>query len=167
MKSRALIRKVRVLIVLTLAFAAAASFSLSLIPFVWNAEAGGHGWLSNSIAAVFWFGLLLTFAAAYWTKRSLYKYREILISNGYIKKHQSVGVISFSKDWKMWFLYGTTALGMVLLITDILFGYIHQAAMFPILSVTVFTFAVHCVVDGKYYKTYKLIKEKVNNGTKS
>ncbi len=66
----------------------------------------------------------------------------------------------------MLILYGATVMGLVLIITDIIFDYIPETAMFPILSVTILSFTVHCVIDGKYYKAYKLIKESVNDDTK-
>lgn len=65
----------------------------------------------------------------------------------------------------MWILYGVVILGVGLMVTDIMFSYVPEMAMFPIISITILSFAVHCVVDGKYYKVYKLMKENVNNET--
>ncbi len=152
-------------IAVTIAAAALSSFSLCLIPFAAGLADGESKVISIVIAAVFWIGLLLTFVAAYFTKRTLYKSREKLISHGDITKHQPIGIINFSKDWRMWILYGITLFGLVLIITDIIFGYVPEKVMFPTISVTIFTFAIHCVFDGKYYKAYKLIKESVNNET--
>ena len=165
MHSKHVLKDARLSIVVTIVAAALSSFSLSLIPFISGFEEGEINVIAYVIAAVFWIGLLLTFIAAHSTKRTLYRFREKLIIKGYITKHQPIGIISFSKDWRMWILYGITLLGLVLIITDIIFGYVPEKVMFPTISVTILSFAVHCVFDGKYYKAYKLIKESVNNET--
>ena len=165
MYSKHVLKDARLSIVLTIVATALSSFSLSLIPFTSGFEEGERNVIAYVIAAVFWIGLLLTFIAAHSTKRTLYRFREKLIIKGYITKHQPIGIISFSRDWRMWILYGITLLGLVLIITDIIFGYVPEKVMFPTISVTILSFAVHCVFDGKYYKAYKLIKESVNNET--
>lgn len=165
MYSKHVLKDARLSIVVTIVAAALSSFSLSLIPFTSGFEEGESNVIAYVIAAVFWIGLLLTFIAAHSTKRTLYRFREKLIIKGYITKHQPIGIISFSKDWRMWILYGITLLGLVLIITDIIIGYVPEKVMFPTISVTILSFAVHCVFDGKYYKAYKLIKESVNNET--
>ena len=166
MNVRGLLNNARLTIVVTLIAAALSSFSLSLIPFTSGFEEGESNVIAYVIAAVFWICLLLTLGAAYSTRKTLYRYRVRLIMNGYIRKHQPIGIISFSKDWRMLILYGVTVVGLVLIITDIIFDYVPETVMFPIISVTILSFTVHCVVDGKYYKAYKLIKESVNNETK-
>ena len=165
MYSRNILSNARLSIIITVVSIALSSFSLSLIPYTSGFAEGEGNIIAYIIAAVFWIGLLLTFIAAHSTKRTLHRLREKLIIKGYIKKHQPIGIVSFSKDWRMWILYGTTMLGLVFIITDIIFGYVPEAIMFPIISVTILSFAVHCVFDGKYYKAYKLIKESVNNET--
>ena len=165
MYSKHALKDARLSIVVTIVAAALSSFSLSLIPFTSGFEEGENNVISYIIAAVFWIGLLLAFIAAHSTKRTLYRFREKLIVKGYITKHQPIGIVSFSKDWRMWILYGTTLVGLVLIVTDIIFRYVPESVMFPIISVTILSFVVHCVFDGKYYKAYKLIKESVNNET--
>ena len=165
MYSKHVLKDAKLSIVVTIVAAALSSFSLSLIPFTAGFEEGESNVIAYVIAAVFWIGLLLTFIAAHSTKRTLYRFREKLIMKGYITKHQPIGIVSFSKDWRMLILYGITILGLVLIVTDIIFGYVPETVMFPTISITILSFAVHCVVDGKYYKAYKLIKESVNNET--
>ena len=160
-----LFKQSRISIVVTLIAAAVASCSLSLIPFTSGVEEGKSNIMAYMIAATFWIGLLLTFVATYITKRILGEYRKKLIADGRVASKQLIGLISFSKNWRMLVLYGITVLGGVLIITDIIFGYVPEAIMFPIISVTMLSFAVHCVVDGKYYKAYKQIKESVDNET--
>ena len=165
MYSKNVLQEARLSIVITLVASALSSFSLSLIPLISGFGEGASNILAYIVAAVFWLGLLLTFAAAHSTKRTLFRLREKLISKGYIKRHNPVGALSFSSDWRMWIVYGTTILGLVLIITDIIFRYVPEIVMFPIISITILSFTTHCVLDGKYYKAYKLIKESVNNET--
>lgn len=149
----------------TFAAIALSSFSLIAIPFTTGFEEGKISVIAYIFAAFFWIGLLLTFLAVYSTKRTLYSFREKLIKRGVITQHHTIGLVSFSRDWRMWILYGATVIGLLLMITDIIIGYVSTSIMFPIISITFLSFAVHCVVDGKYYKAYKLIKESVNNET--
>ena len=165
MHSKHVFKDARLSIVATIVAVVLMSFPLSLMPFVSGIEEGKSNVIAYIVAAVFWVGLLLTFISAHATKRILYRSREKLIIKGCIAKNQPIGIISFSKDWRMWILYGITLLGLVLIITDIIIGYVPEKVMFPTISVTILSFAVHCVFDGKYYKAYKLIKESVNNET--
>lgn len=165
MNIRNVLKEAKLTIVVTLVSAAIPGFCLTLIPFIVGIEEGKSNIVAYVIAAVFWISVLLTFVAAYVTKKTLLRFRKKLIIKGYVQEHQPIGAVSFSKDWRMWTLYGTTIIGLVLIVTDIIFKYVHETVMFPIISVTIWSFAVHCVVDGKYYKTYKLIKESVNNET--
>lgn len=165
MYSENLLSNARRSLLVTIFAVALSSLSLSLIPFTSGIKEGESNIFAYSIAAVFWIGLLTTFVAVHSTKRTLCRHRERLIAKGYISEHQPIGLISFSRDWKMWILYGVVILGVGLMVTDIMFSYVPEMAMFPIISITILSFAVHCVVDGKYYKVYKLMKENVNNET--
>lgn len=165
MHSEHILKDAKLSIYLTIVAAALSSFSLSFIPFTSGFKEGESNIVSYVIAAAFWIGLLVTFIAAHLTKRIMRRFGEKLIAEDNVAKHQPIGIISFSKDRRMWILYGVTFLGLVLIITDIIFGYIPEKVMFPTISVTILSFAVHCVVDGKYYKAYKQIKESVNNET--
>lgn len=161
MHNRNVLKKAKTSIVVTFVAATLSSFSLSTIPFLERLEEEKGQIIAYIIAAVFWIGLLLTFISAYITTRILRKSREKLKSKGSIKMRQAIGIVSFSVDWRMWILYGTIILGLVLIITDIIIGYVPELIMFPVVSITILSFIVHCVIDGKYYKTYKLIKESV------
>ena len=166
MYSRSVLKQARLTIVLTLVASAIASFSLSLIPFAFDAGDGGRNILSYIIAAVFWSGLMISFVAAVFTKKILHKQREQLISEGYVNEHELIGLLSFSKNRRMYILYVTTILGLVMIVLDIIIQYLPETVMLPVVSVTIFSFATHCVIDGKYYKAYKQIKEIIDNETK-
>ena len=165
MHIRGVLKKARLFIVTTVASAALSSLSLSLIPIISQLDKERQTVVLYVLATVFWGNLLLTIIGTYYTQKSLFGVRRQLI-RGYIRKHQRVGIVSFSKDWKMLIVYGVTIIGMLLIISDIIWGYTPETIMLPILSITMFLFIVHCIVDGKYYKAYKLIKESLDNETK-
>ena len=142
--------------------AAVASFSLSLIPLLSNIENNVAAYI---IAAVFWSGLLLTFVVTCLAKKSLYQCREKMKQRGYIRKRQFPGIFHFSSHWKNIILYTVTVLGLVLIVTDVIFGYVPETVMFPVISVTILSFIIHCVIDGKYYKAYQRLKEIVKDET--
>lgn len=163
MFSQDVIKETKISIAVTLIAAAISSLSLSLIPFTSGIEEGGNNLVAYVIAAVFWIGLISTFIAAHSTKRILRRSCEKLIGRGQIPKHQRPGIISFSGNWKMLIVYAVTLIGLVLIVTDIIIGYVPEMVMFPVISITLLSFTAHCVFDGKYYKVYKLIKECVSN----
>lgn len=165
MQTKGILKKARTCIMVTVATACLSGLSLSVIPFVPVFEKGKSNVPAYLIAGVFWGGLIVALVAAHITKKTLRDAREKLIVKGQIKRYQLPGVFSFSGNWRMWIIYGIIVLGLVLIITDIVIGYISETLMFPIVSVTILLFTIHCVVDGKYYKVYKLIKEGVKNET--
>ena len=152
------LKKAKVSVTVTFLAMAVSSLSLSLIPFVAGTEEGNLNVMAYVIAAAFWVGLLLTLLAASSTKRTLCSLRKEWIVQGHIQKNEPIGIRSFSTDWRMLWLYGTTVVGLLLVVTDMMIGYVPEKIMFPIISVTILSFMVHCVVDGKYYKFYKRIQ---------
>ncbi len=162
MNKRIILGKAKISIIATLIFAALSSFSVCVIPFLDNFSESVGQIVAYIIAAMFWAGLVAIFICVCLTRRILYKSRAKLIADGYIKKHQRIGIISFSKDGRMLAVYTITALGLILIVTDIIFSYVPEVLMFPIISVTILSFIFHCVIDGKYYKAYQLIKERAD-----
>lgn len=146
---------------ITVIAAALSSFSLCLIPFTSGFEEGKSNIFAYCIAAAFWLGWIVMLVAAHITKRKLSLQCKKLIANKSIKIQRLPGIISFSFDWRNIILYAITVIGFVVSVTDILFSYVPEMIMFPIISVTILSFEIHCVVDGKYYKVYQRIKESV------
>lgn len=164
MFERKKVNKAGAFIISALAFAAISSISLSLIPLTNGVEKEKDNTLAFIIASVFWGGLILMAISEILAAGTLRGYRAELIKKGYIKKHQQTGLISISKDPKMWVVYALFIVGLAVSITDIIIDYVPEVVMFPIVSLTVLSFAVHCIVDGKYFKAYRQIKEIMKNG---
>ncbi len=165
MFDKSVLKKAKLLIAATLISAALSSLSLALIPFVTGNGKTEHAYIAYIIAAIFWIGLIVMLVSVWLTKKKLYPHRRKLIAGGLIRKHQRIGIINFSSEWGRIVLYSITVLGVILCVGDIIFTFVPQKVMFPVISVTILSFAVHCVIDGKYYKAYKLMKENTNNET--
>lgn len=149
--------------ILTLLAVAVLSISLCLLPLTNGIRENSSNVGAYVIASVFWLGLAVSVVSIFITKKSLCDYRRKMIEKDLIKEQKVPGIICFSFDKKRIILYSVVAVGLILIVTDIIFTYIPEIIMFPILSVTIMSFAVHCVIDGKYYKVYKQIKESVHN----
>lgn len=141
------------------------SFSLSFIPFLPDNNLKGPSILECIVAVVFWICLILSISLSYTVKRKLRAYLDILLNENVIKRQKCPGIFSISFDVKRIVLYSVITIGTIFIVTDMVWNYVHQAIMFPVVSITMFAFGLHCVIDGKYYKAYKLIKESVNNET--
>lgn len=159
------LRESGLLLALMLIAAVFSSFSLSFIPLTYGDGEGKNNIIAYAIAIVFWLGLILMLITLQLMRKKLSVYREELSDEGIVINQQLPGIVNFSFQRRNIALYAVTAVGLCLIISDIIFNYISEVIMFPIISVTILSFAVHCVVDGKCYKVYKLIKESEKNET--
>lgn len=160
------IRGARISLTLTIVFMTISSLSLSLIPFMEESTEKGSSPLGYVIAATFWLGLIAALVSTYLTRTSLRRHRERLIVRDSMERQRLPGIINFSLNKKNIILYAFIVIGLVLIVTDIAFSYVPETIMFPIVSVTIILFTVHCVVDGKYYKAYQQMKECMKHETK-
>lgn len=160
------VKEATVSLILTIVAMAISSLSLSLIPFTTGIDEGQDNYMPYAIAVAFWLGLVLTFVTTKMTKVSLHRWRERLALRGYIKKQKIPGIFFFSWNIRNAIIYLITAVGLVLIISDIAFGFVPEIVMFPIISITLLSFMLHCVFDGQYYKVYKMIKESMDDETK-
>ncbi len=161
-----LVKEAKISLILTVVAMAISSLSLMFIPFTPGIDEGQDNYLPYAIAAAFWLGLVLAFVTAQMTKVSLHRWRERLALRGYIKKQKVPGIFYFSWNIRNAIIYLITAVGLVLIISDIAFGFVPEKIMFPIISITLLSFMLHCVFDGQYYKVYKKIKESMDDETK-
>lgn len=165
MYNKRLLRETRRSILATLIAAMLSCLAIGLIPLSNGFEEGKDHTLAYIIGVVFWLGLLVALISSHITKKKLARYREKLVANKTLRERQRVGIFSFSKSWKMWILYALAAIGVALLLTDILLGWLPEWVTLPLLSLTMAVFELHCILDGKYFKTYQIIKEGAKNET--
>lgn len=140
------------------------SASLGVIPFVQFIPDRLEKITNYIVAALFYLGLIVGGFAIKNAKNRMYRWRRRLISERQFKKQRFPGIITFSTDIKHIVLYVICVLGILVMVSDMIFHYISEYVMFPILSVVLFTFALHCIVDGENYKLFKAIKEGMDKG---
>ncbi len=129
-------------------------FSLSAIPLAQLCPETVNKILGYVIAAVFWLFLFSGTVLFWLAKKRIRPYRRKLKSVGELSASRLPGVFRFSRRPLSLIMYGIILVGAVLIITDIIFSYVPSAVMFPILSVTLFAFALHCIVDSETYQVF-------------
>jgi len=154
--------KSKVLLLITVILFAVSFFSLSLIPFTDGLEEETQRMVSNIIAVLFYLGLIAGVVFDILANRQI-RNSSKKTAKEILEKQKLPGVISFSTDKKNLILYGVLAIGIVIMISDIILNWVESYIMFPIISLTLFLFAVHCIIDGKNYKIYVKTKEGVGN----
>lgn len=140
------------------------SVSLGIIPFVQFLPDKLEKITNYIVAALFYLGLIIGGFAIKNAKNRMYRWRRRLMAERQFKKQRLPGIITFSTDIKHIVLYAICVLGILVMVSDMFFHYISEYMMFPILSVVLFTFALHCIVDGENYKLFKAIKEGMDKG---
>ena len=141
----------------TVAAAAVSGVALSLIVFTSGITEGGNNIGAYLIAATFWLSILAVIVFSFSTRRLLNKHYKELMRKQKIAQRVP-GVLHFSLKMPNIVIYAVTVVGVILMVTDIIFGYIAEAIMFPVVSITLVAFILHCVIDGKYYKVYQYMK---------
>ena len=144
---------------LTMAAFAVSFFSLSAIPFTQHLTDTGQKISGYIIAGAFWLFLLIGLLLAFFTKGRQQTVRRKLKTMGLLRAHQPPGIISFSISPLTVTIYLIILVGLIVTISDIIWHWVPGTIMFPILSITLFAFVLHCVVDGENYKVYKVIKK--------
>ena len=140
------------------------SASLGLIPFVQVLPDKLESITNYIVAALFYLGLIVGFFAIKNAKSRMYRWRRRLMAERKFQKQRFPGIITFSADIKHIVLYAVCVLGILVMVSDMIFHYISEYIMFPILSIVFFTFTLHCIVDGENYKLFKAIKEGMDKG---
>ena len=149
------------LLITVIAFAIS-FFSLCAIPLIQNANDTGQSPLQYLIAAVFWLFLLLGILSIFLTKHVHRTIRRKAKKRGLLPARRLPGIITFSMKPISIALYAVVFIGIVMIVTDILFQWASQYLMFPTVSCTLFAFALHCVVDGENYHVYTLVKKGID-----
>ena len=144
---------------LTMAAFAVSFFSLSAIPFTQHLTDTGQRISGYIIAGTFWLFFIIGLLIVFFTKRRQQTARRKLKSLGLLKAHQPPGIISFSISPLTVTIYLIFLLGLIVTISDIILRWVPGYIVFPVLSITLFAFMLHCVVDGESYKVYKVIKK--------
>lgn len=156
-------KRYRNTVLISLLCFAVSALSLSAIPLIQVKERGPA---VIAVAAVFWGALLAGLAVFLLASAKFRKYREQLYQRGKLKRQPLPGILSFRARPLQLTLYLIVAAGAACAVTDILRHWVPGALMFPILSVTMLAFVLHCFLDGRDYQAYAKMKEGMKNGKK-
>ncbi len=148
----------------TLCSFALSSASIAFIPLLQLAEGTPQRILTYVIAALFWFGVIFGCVIHRKASMELLEVRRRIRTDEPIRRQRFIGLITFHADITNIVVYALFAVCFVLVAVDSFFHCISEYIFFPAISVMIFTFILHCVIDGKYYNLYLRIKEGVNYG---
>ncbi|MBQ6824654.1 MAG: hypothetical protein IJP27_08360 [Clostridia bacterium] len=135
------------------------SVSLGIIPVIQLLPDKTESILNYIVAALFYLGLIVGGLAIKFAKEQMHRIRRRLLAEKQFEKQRFPGIITFSADRNHIILYAVCGAGILVAISDLVFHYISEFIMFPILSVILFAFTMHCIVDGENYKLFKKVKE--------
>lgn len=116
--------------------------------------------ISYGVAIIFWIGMI----AGCICLIRLELLRKELKGNKKKRRWRPPGIVAFSVDKPHMALYGGIFLGLTLIVSDLVEHWISSYIMYPIIAATLFLFIIHCIIDGKNYRTYKFLKEGANDG---
>ena len=155
--ARKCLRGIKILFIFQFLAVVLLSFSVSLIPLVYRDGDDINEVALYPIAALFWLSLIAMVVLTIFIRIRLKHHGDELGLNSRI--NGALGAFSFAFDPKRCVIYSITLSGMIVIVFDVIFGYIPEQIMFPIISITLLSFATHCIVDGNNIKVFKLIKE--------
>lgn len=144
---------------LTLGCFAISAVALALIPFLQFLKESGQSVFRIIIAAAFWAGLLVGIFSTFITNAGMSGARRRVYKAGKLEKSKLPGIVSFSIRPLSVITYAVFFCGAALAVSEIITHWLPEFVLFPILGITLFAFAFHCVIDGKNYKVYRIIKE--------
>ncbi len=140
---------------------AVSALGILMIPLLDVMPESAGNIISKLIAVVIWSSVVVGIASIVITDVLCSKWRRWLAASGVHSSQKVPGIIKFSKKKSHLALYAACVIGIVLLVTDIVFRYLRGYITFPIISIVILTFVLHSITDGKNYKLYKTIKKGV------
>ncbi len=132
------------------------SAAICLIPFLTRAQQRSA--MSVLLGVLFWLGIIAGGVLIFLCSR-MRKNVERIIEKPNESAKKKIGFISFKFSIGRIILYAVCVIGLVLIVTDLIFEYATLYLMAPIISLTFFAWVLHCILDGKNYYIYSLVKE--------
>lgn len=153
------VRRARLPFIVMFSSFAVSSLALILIPFLLYLPEKAEVVLSYVSAFLFWAGIIVGCVASKYIDTILLRYISREADNIDFDFQKYPGVITFSKKPLSLICYIILGIGICLMISDIIFHYVPQLVMFPVIAIVFFLFVMHCITDGKNYKFYKKIRK--------
>ena len=143
------------------------ALSLLVIPFLDSFSAKVQIVSSYIFAAIFWCSLIIGLILIKIISNIEYIVKINYSSITFDENQKLPGIINFEIKPMKLVLYFLTLLGLILMISDIVFHYINKFVMFPVIAITFYAFVVHSVIDGKSYKIYKNANKHIKEGNEN
>ncbi len=115
--------------------------------------------LSIVIGALFWIGLICAIVMNVRLSSMRRNVEEKIPAIKSRMKRRLPGVIAFEKSLDHLAIYGIFAISFILIIVDTIFGCMTRYLMFPVVTLAYLSFVAHCVIDGKNFKVYRVLKK--------
>lgn len=136
-------------------------FSLSAIPLIALLPRESRRIPQYIVASLFWLFLIAALALVRITSNRLFAVRRKLAERGLRVRQKRDGLFTFSAQPGHLILYAVGAAGLLLLAADLIFGFLPGGVVFPLLSATLFSIALHAILDGRNYKTLELLGKRM------
>ena len=154
-----MVKKFDILFLIMAAGFAVSALVLAFIPVIDVLPTQVGKIASLAIGALFWLGLI---CGAVLTVKISFMRKSVEEKIPAIKsrmKHKLPGVISFEKTLEHLIVYGIFAVSFILIIIDAIFSCITVYVMYPVITLAYLSFVAHCVIDGKNFKVYRVLKK--------
>jgi len=135
------------------------AIAILFVPISDITDNGKIGAFSIIVAIVFWLGLVWGTLSLIILTKLRHKLRARMPSLIVKIPKKFPGIMNFSMNIRHLILYAVILIGIVIIILDLILGFANQYLMFPVIAGTYSAFIMHCMIDGKNYQIYKILKK--------
>lgn len=129
------------------------------LPFADIIDGGKVGVSSVVIAVLFWLGLIVGTTCLIILTKFRHTVRARIPGLNVRISKKFPGIMNFSLSVRHLVVYSVFIIGLSVIIFDLIFAFANRYLMFPVISVTYSAFIMHCMIDGKNYQIYKILKK--------
>lgn len=133
------------------------AFSISFIPLVELIDGQTSQIFSYAIGTLFWLGLISGLILTKWIRSVHARPRNYFRMHEMLDRHRRPGIISFGFTPMKLAIYAVFIVCLTLTVVDFTTHFMSEYIAFPIISVMIFSFEIHCIVDGENFEIYKML----------
>ena len=135
------------------------ALSILVLPLADIFDDGKIGVSSIVVAVLFWLGLVVGTACLIILTKLRHTVRARIPGLNVRISKKFPGIMNFSLNVRHLVVYSVFVIGFATIIFDLIFAFVNRYLMFPVISVTYSAFIMHCMIDGKNYQIYKILKK--------
>lgn len=110
------------------------------------------------LGAMIWIGFIVGICLIKSTDSIKYKSAKHVFGVSVYRNQKFPGVINITLKPLNIILYSIFVIGLALIIGDVIFHYLNNYLFFITMAIIYYLFMLHCIIDGRNYKIYKLLK---------